>query len=171
MHYRRSHRRQNGSRCLKLEGFDQPIKLDCGASCNVLPEAVFSRIPHQRRRLRPGPRVKGYKSWLNVLGVQTCRLKHRGKTWIVDFIVVDEPGQPAVLGLPSCKELDLVRRVHAISDTTAGELPTVVKKHQDVFEGLGKLQREHEIKLLPGATPSTPLAGFLFACATAWKSS
>ena len=127
------------------------IKLDSGASCNVLPVTVFSRLCQQRRHLRPGPRVKAYgasDNWLKVLGVQACRVQHRGKLWVVDFVVVDEPVQPAVMGLPSCKALDLIRRVDAVSDTPS-EMPAIVKKHYSVFQGLGRFEQEHDIKLLP----------------------
>ena len=66
----------------ELENIKLAFKLDTGASCNVLPVSAFQRIPERRRRLRPGPRVKSYGAdgrWLKVLGVQACKIRHRGK--------------------------------------------------------------------------------------------
>ena len=129
-------------------------KLDSGATCDVLPRELFVKIPQGRQRLRPGPRVKSYGSegFLNVLGVQTCKLGHRGRVFVNDFVVVDEPGQPAILGLKTCQKLKLIRRVDAIMNE-ARELPEVVKEYADVFEGLSKLSKEHDIKLREGASP------------------
>ena len=139
---------------MKLEGADISFKLDSGATCDVLPRELFFKIPKGRQRLRPGPRVKSYGSegFLNVLGVQTCKLGHRGRVFVNDFVVVDEPGQPAILGLKTCQKLKLIRRVDAIMNE-ARELPEVVKEYADVFEGLSKLSKEHDIKLREGASP------------------
>jgi len=140
---------------LDLEGQQVNTKLDSGATCNVLPVSVLSRFPPERRRLRPGPRVKSYgasQRWLKVLGLWTCKLRHRGKIWVVDFVVVDEPGQPAILGLPWCERLDLIRRVHTVVEEKS-ELPEIVVQYKDVFQGLGRLVTEHDIKLKPDVDP------------------
>ena len=67
---------------------------------------------------------------------------------------MDEPGQPAIIGLPSCEDLNLARRVDAIApcDTTQ-VLPEVVRKYEDIFKGLGKLSKEYDIKLKADAVP------------------
>ncbi len=57
-------------------------------------------------RLRPGPIVRNYgaqNGLLKVLGIYTTKIIHRGAKMGVDFVVVDEPGQPPILGLPSCE--------------------------------------------------------------------
>lgn len=90
--------------------------------------------------------------WLKVLGLWTCKLRHRGKIWVVDYVVVDEPGQLAILGLPWCERLDLIRRVHTVVEEKS-ELPEIVVQYKDVFQGLGRLVIEHDIKLKPDVDP------------------
>jgi len=73
---------------------------------------------------------------------------------LIDFVVVDEPVEPAILGLNSCLVMNLIRRVDAVFDNEIpSQLPSIVQKYKGVFEGLGRLTPEHEIQLLPGATP------------------
>ena len=118
---------------VQMEGFKMSVKLDTGAMCNVLPESFFSRIPAPRRHLRPGPRVRSYGSsgrFLNVLGTQTCHLSHRGQPYEIDFVVVAEPGQPAILGLKSCLALKLIQRVDAMFDNEIpSQIPPIVQKY------------------------------------------
>ena len=87
---------------LTLDGVVIDFKLDSGASCNILPQEIFMRLPHQRRRLRPGPIVRSYgakNGLLRVLGIQACQVTLKGFDTVIDFVVVDEPGQPPILGL------------------------------------------------------------------------
>ena len=110
------------------------------------------RLPHQRRRLRPGPIVRSYgakNGMLRVLGIQARQVTLKGFDTVIDFVVVDEPGQPPILGLPSCAKLNLIRRVDAV-DTGLAVLPPIVKEFANVFNGVGKLPVEHDIRLLSG---------------------
>jgi hypothetical protein len=76
---------------------------------------------------------------------------------VVDFVVVDEPGQPPILGLPSCEKLNLIRRVDALQSIPVAQPPPIVVKYMDVFTGLGKLPVEHDIKLLSGTNRVDPV--------------
>ncbi|XP_045036724.1 uncharacterized protein LOC123477448 [Daphnia magna] len=80
-----------------------------------------------------------------------------GAVHVVDFVVVDEPGQPTILGLPSCKKLDLIRRVHAVTAEPDPSVPPIVKEFVDVFTGLGKLPVEHTIKFGTGTNYVDPV--------------
>jgi hypothetical protein len=145
---------------LSLDGVNVNFKLDSGATCNILPREFFLRMPQRRQRLRPGPVVRNYgaqNGLLKVLGLYTAKIVHRGTTFIADFVVVDEPGQPPILGLPSCDQLNLIRRVDAIQSTPVAQPPPIVLKYMDVFTGLGKLPVEHDIKLLSGTNRVDPV--------------
>lgn len=145
---------------LSVDDVKVTVKLDSGASCNVMPQEVFRRLPVQRRRLRPGPRLRRYgakNGYLTVLGVHTAKVVINGSVHVVDFVVVDEPGQPTILGLPSCKKLDLIRRVHAVTAEPDPSVPPIVKEFVDVFTGLGKLPVEHTIKLGTGTNYVDPV--------------
>ena len=142
---------------LLIEGVAVNFKLDSGATCNVLPKELFLRLPAHRRRLRPGPRVRSYGTdgFLRVMGVQTCKVSHRGRVFIADFVVVDEPGQPPIFGLPSCEALNLIRRVDSIASSPP--LPPIVSEFIDVFTGLGRLPVEYDIRLATGANRVDPV--------------
>ena len=78
---------------------------------------MFRRLPARRQRLRPGPRLRRYGAkhgYLSVLSVHTAKVLVNGAVHVVDFVVVDKPGQPSILGLPSCQRLNLIKRVHSI---------------------------------------------------------
>ena len=72
---------------------------------------------------------------------------------MVKFVVVEEPGQPAILGLPTCQELDLIRLVDMVTSSPS-DLPDIARNYEDVFEGLGRLSTEHGIKLKLGVEPA-----------------
>ncbi|XP_045024067.1 uncharacterized protein LOC116923346 [Daphnia magna] len=123
------------SETLSVDGVSITVKLDSGASCNVLPQEVFYRLPTRRQRLRPGPRLRRYgdkNGYLSVLGVHTAKVVVKGTVHIVDFVVVNEPvSRPPV--------------------------PAVVTEFLDVFTGLGKPPIEHVIKLSTGSNAVDPV--------------
>ncbi|XP_045032697.1 uncharacterized protein K02A2.6-like [Daphnia magna] len=149
------------SETLKVDGVSVKFKLDSGASCNVLPSEAFQRLPTRRKRLRPGPRLRRYGAkhgYLTVLGLHTAKVVIRDVVHIVDFVVVDEPGQPSILGLPSCQRLNLIRRVHSMEvDSFQPAVSAVVTEFLDVFTGLGKLPVEHYIRLATGNNAVDPV--------------
>ncbi|XP_045034359.1 uncharacterized protein LOC123475560 [Daphnia magna] len=143
-----------------VDGVNINFKLDSGATCNVLPYESFIRLPKTSQRLRPGPIVRSYRAQdglLRVLGLHTAKVFHRGAVFVVDFVVVDEPGQPPLLGLPSCDELNLIRRVDTIQSPVETPLPPIVVDYMGIFTGLGKLPVEYDIKLLSGANRVDPV--------------
>ena len=82
------------------------FKLDSGATCNVLLYELYSRVCLNGGSLEPGPRVRNYSAkggYFNVLGVYKGRVVRKGVTYALRFVVVNELGQPAILGLPACK--------------------------------------------------------------------
>lgn len=75
--------------------------------CNVLPVEHFKKLPPGRRRLRPyRPKAKSYGAndrylccqYLYVVGVYTGKVVPRRQTYIVEFVVVHEPGSAANSG-------------------------------------------------------------------------
>jgi hypothetical protein len=143
-----------------VDGVIIDFKLDSGATCNILPYESFIRLPKIRQRLRPGPIVRSYRAQdglLRVLGLHTAKVVHRGAVFVLDFVVVDEPGQPPLLGLPSCDKLNLIRRVDTIHSPVEAPLPSIVVSYMDIFAGLGRLPVEYDIKLLSGANRVDPV--------------
>ena len=59
-----------------------------------------------------------------MMGVFQGSVAHRGVSFPVKFIVVDEPGQPPILGLPTCKEMKLIKRIDAMTTDCPVALPS-----------------------------------------------
>lgn len=128
------------------------FKLDSGATCNVLPLESYRSIG-QSVSLCPGPRVRNYGArggYLKVLGTCVGSVVCRGSTYSVKFVVVDEPGQSPILGLPTCRQMKLIKRIDAVTSEHPTELPPIVTEFADVFKGIGRLPVEHDIKLASG---------------------
>lgn len=133
---------------MTVDGVVVRFKLDSGATCNVMPLEVYQRIT-ALDRLDPGPRVRNYGTrggYLKVLGTFTGSVVHRGEQFTVKFVVVDEPGKPPILGLPTCKRMELIKRVDAVTTERSSTLPSLVREFADIFSGIGKLAIEHDIK-------------------------
>ncbi len=80
-----------------------------------------------------------------------------GIVHIVDFVVVDESGQPSIMGLPSCQRPYLIKRVCSIKPEALSPVPEVFTEFLDVFMGLGKLPVGHTIKLSTGSNAVDPI--------------
>ncbi len=125
-----------------------------------MPYELYSRVCPNGGSLEPGPRVRNYSAkggYLNVLGVYKGRVVRKGVTYALRFVVVNEPGQPAILGLPACKLMKLIKRKHTVQVTQQPNLPPLVNQFSDVFNGIGKLSMEHEIRLATGAAHVDPV--------------
>jgi hypothetical protein len=136
------------------------FKLDSGATCNVLPYELYTRVCPQGGPLEPGPRVRNYSAkggYLRVLGVYRGSVRRKEINYALRFAVVNEPGQPAILGLPACRLMNLIERVHTINVIQPQQQPKCVKEFSDVFEGIGKLPTEHDIRLATGAAYVDPV--------------
>ncbi|XP_045036658.1 uncharacterized protein K02A2.6 [Daphnia magna] len=136
------------------------FKLDSGATCNVLPYELYASVCPNGAPLEPGPRVRNYSAnggYLNVLGVYKGQVVRRGIAYVLRFVVVNEPGQPAILGLPACKLMKLIKRVHSVTVSPPQLQPPIVKEFADVFNGIGKLPIEHEIRLATGPNHVDPV--------------
>ena len=85
---------------------------------------------------------------LNVIGQFSGWLKY-GKRSAREKVYVVQGPKTNLLGLQAMTALQLVRRVHA---TDTGE-PDVVKQFSQVFQGLGNIGDDYQIKLKENATP------------------
>jgi hypothetical protein len=127
---------------LNVDGVKIKVKLDSGASCNVLPKEQFIRLPVRRQRLRPGPRLRRYGAkdgYLTVLGVHTAKEVANGfvTCWILSWSMT--PVRTAVhTGFTVLPTLNLIRRVYSVSEESPSPPETaLVKEYIDVFTGIG----------------------------------
>ena len=124
------------------------LKVDTGASCNVIPKSIFNALSkeNQLRKDMSGAELTSYSGHtLPVLGVTSLLLERDHDFSVHDFKVTDA-GDRCLLGFPSACSMGLVKPIDAISNSVASQF-------SNVFEGLGKLDCKHALRLKDDAKP------------------
>ena len=125
----------------EISGKRIPCKLDSGAEANVMSIDVL-------KQLCPEPKLENTNTVLTSysndasrpLGLTVLPVLHRDKIHPVKFFIVDHCSS-TLIGLPTCKQLDVLRRVDTLSKTPT----TIIDQYADVFCGLGCYPGEHHI--------------------------
>ncbi|KAI9565214.1 putative uncharacterized protein K02A2.6-like [Daphnia sinensis] len=150
-----------------IDGAPVKFKVDTGAQCNVLPKQVFDKVV-RIKQLKPGPRVTTYnRQPVHVVGQQQIDVVFNNISYSISCVVADEVDIP-VLGLPSCKVLNVDKLTDSIQITKAKSEPSphqetsvtnLVNKYESVFKGIGKLPVEHRIQIhsCSSSAPSSPM--------------
>ena len=143
------------------DGVPVEFKVDTGAQCNVLPWSIFDSVV-RLKQLKPGPRVMAYnRQPVRVVGHQQLDVFYNGSSFQINCVVAEEVDVP-VLGLPSCKALNVVKLVDSLQTRTvkSGTVPhqessvsPLLDKYDLVFKGIGKLPMEHRIQIQQSAVP------------------
>ena len=128
---------------VKLNGQPTTLKLDTGAQCNVISKRSYDLIS-RRPLLKSKTKLVtfgGHK--MKACGKACITCEYKDKYTIVEFEVVKQD-VPNVLGLKTCKEMNLVQRIDSI-----GTAPSdMLDEYKDVFEGLGCITNAtHHIKI------------------------
>ena len=92
-----------------------------------------------------------------VQGTVVLPVSYKGQTFRVKFYIVDVKASP-VLSAETCKELNLVKTIHEISQQNinkqfSNKLIDIKNDYPELCEGLGCLPGEYSIKLQQGANP------------------
>ena len=141
------------------------VKVDTGAQGNVMPLRTFQRM-YPSNIDTEGILVRGslehrdtiltaYNGQL-IRQYGTTRLKwvHETTTHEAEFFVADTPG-PVILGLPSCRKLNLVTLNCAVSKhpPPLNSKEDLQRLYPDCFKGIGKFRETFHITLDPAVTP------------------
>ncbi|KAK7088654.1 hypothetical protein V1264_022553 [Littorina saxatilis] len=144
------------------------VKVDTGAQGNILPLRIYRRMFPEQLNPEGFPATGATELRRTVLqayngtlikqfGVITIQCKFKKTEWHdAEFFVTDSNG-PAILGLPSSRQLKLVT-VHCAIQTAAAPALKPVKNASDLertypdrFEGIGNFEGELHITLKEGA--------------------
>jgi hypothetical protein len=127
-------------------------KLDSGAEANVMPKTVYESLRYRPQLRHTEVTLCAYGgSPLRPLGVVTVNLHHKRRSYKTEFYVVNSSVQ-TLLGLPSCQQLDVVRRVDAV-DNSLSSKSSIIDEFADVFTGIGCMPRPHHIVIDPSVQP------------------
>ena len=144
-----------------INGTNVLFKLDTGAQCNVLPIELYKQITAEKLQ-RSRNRLTSYSGHqLRTLGKATLVVTYKDKLFLTEFQVVDNLGVTPVLGLNSCIEMELLKRVNGVSSTHTTDqadklkqdpltdAQEIMKDYEDVFQGIGCFKRNITSRLTP----------------------
>lgn len=124
------------------------FKIVTGAEVTAISKKVYDSIG-QPRLLKPTKITCGPSGHsLDVLGCTTVHLRYKQNTIRHQMYIVKTLNQN-LLGLPAITALNILIKVDALNDST-NSIPT---QFPELFQGLGTMKAEYEIKLKPEAKP------------------
>lgn len=146
---------------MSIDGVPVDFKVDTGAQCNILPRNIFDKVV-KLKQLKPGPRGTAYnRQPVRVVGQQQLDVVNNSCQFKIGCVVAEEVDVP-VLGLPSCKALNVVKLVDSLQTQTVKSeivphqevsVSPLLAKYESVFKGIGRLPMEHRIQLQQSAVP------------------
>ena len=129
------------------------FKIDTGADVTVIPTSVYNQsgldsiISTKKKLFGPG------QIELNVVGRLTTTLVNDRTTITDDVYVVNDLKEP-LLGRPAIEKFDLFKKINNVTQTGSDQLGEKIKhKYPKLFNGLGTMDGEFSIKLVPEAKP------------------
>jgi hypothetical protein len=136
---------------LLVNGSPINCKLDSGAEANVMSCETYNSLHDPPATRSTATTLSAYNnSRIKPLGIVSLTVDYKGNSHSHDFFIV--PHQAAtILGLPSCRQLDIIRRVDIISSSSLQS--DLLAEYADVFKGLGRFPGEHHIVLSDDAIP------------------
>ena len=132
---------------LKLDGVSVIFKLDTGVDVTVVPEHIFKKTHRWLKESKIKLTGPGQQP-LDVCGVFEAQIQSHEKATTQNVYVIRGLKTP-LLGRPAIEALSLVSVVQSFN--SPGE--EIFKKYPTLFQGLGKLTGEYNIKLREGAQP------------------
>ena len=130
-----------------INGKEVIFKIDTGAEVTAISKEVYMAIGHPKLQ-RPGKILCGpSKQPLDVLGHITVQLTYKQCSIRHNVYIVQSLNQN-LLGLPAILALNILSRLDNLSTTS-----TIPSQFPDLFQGLGTMKTEYEIKLQHEARP------------------
>jgi len=139
---------------LKVDNHELEFKLDSGAEVNVLPlrflknNKLHTKIQKTKVVLEA---FGGYK--IEPVGYFMGTIETQSVIKVVKFVVVNNISTP-ILGLETCIDLNLIKRVDLLVNENDKDKNKIYEQNKNVFEGLGCFPEKCSIKLSRDAISS-----------------
>ena len=134
---------------LEILGKLIPCKLDSGAEANVMSIDTLTELIQNPKLESTNTVLTSYTSEASrPLGKILLPIQHHNKLYQISFFIVNQCTS-TLIGLPTCKQLDVLRRV----DTLSKAPNTILNQYSDVFCGLGCYPAEYHIAVDPSVMP------------------
>jgi hypothetical protein len=141
------------------------LKVDTGAQANTLPYRTYKQMypdridedgkPLHQHLAPPDATLAAYNgSHIECAGTINIPCQYRDSQWIdAKFFVVNVPG-PAVLGLPSCEDLQVVTLHCAVgSPKQINTTEDLVTAYPNQFDSIGEFRTVHKLTIDPNVPP------------------
>ena len=126
------------------------FKIDTGADLTVVPKSLYCK-GNSHRLSRSGRTLFGTgQKKLEVCGKFQTSLALGEKVTYQDVYIVKDLHTP-LLGRPAIEALDIVSRAHLDHIEKTGQ--NIQENFPNLFTGLGKIEGNYQIQLIPGAVP------------------
>ena len=134
-----------------MNSTDVTFKIDTGAQCNVIAKSLLHKMSPQPK-LKPATiKLFAYNGTpIPVAGKCIAKIKHKGQTIPILFIVVDSDSIP-ILGLNTCDKLNLIKKVYQISHDVNSD--SIQDEFSDCFGEIGCLNKIHHIEIRDDVKP------------------
>jgi len=118
---------------LNVNDEDIRFKIDTGAQCNVIPEHTFETLTRKPKLQTTKIKLTAYGGIrVPIKGTCTMKIKQDAKTVDAEFFVVAvEKAQP-LIGLQTCRDLQLISIHNTVSEVKTNETE-MLDNYQDVF--------------------------------------
>jgi predicted Zn-ribbon and HTH transcriptional regulator len=133
-------------------------KVDTGAQGNILPTRVFKKMKIPADRIKPCNTVLTAYNGSDIPqeGKIELQCKYEDGKWSSESFYVADTTGPIILGLPSCRALNLVSLHCAVQTSpvhTVNNTADLVKMYPEQFDRIGHFPGKYHIVLKPDAEP------------------
>ena len=156
----------SGSKRINLK-----CKVDTGAEGNVMPISTYRRLSADidTPLTSSTSRIFAYGgATVRHLGITSFNIQHNGKESTASFFVTDTAG-PVLIGLPTCRDLELVSFHFSVKLSALDDLPSmtasprstgdeqfrqrILSEYADVFDGIGCFDEKVKVFVDPSVPP------------------
>lgn len=135
---------------LQISNKSYKFKIDTGSDANVLPFYLFKQLQLPLSIIKANnTQLKSYTgNNLKIRGTVKLNCRKEQNSYEILFYVVETSSQ-ALLGLQTCIELNLIKRIYSVQNT----LSKMLNEFTDLFNGIGCMKLKYHIKLKENVTP------------------
>ena len=138
---------------MQTNGSSVSFKLDTGAQVNVLPKSQYDRLLRKPKLKNTKVKLTAYNGTsIPVVGRCIVRISHKKNRDIPVMFIVADTSSPPILGLSTCENLNLIKRVMTVKSKEE-QLPDFISDFDSCFGELGTLPKVHKIVIDPSVPP------------------
>ncbi|XP_044766752.1 uncharacterized protein K02A2.6-like [Coccinella septempunctata] len=160
---------------LQIENIKIKLKIDTGACVNIINYKDFLDLKKKQNTkiVRADNKLISYTgNKIPVIGNCFLNINYRNKLYNLEFLVVKGDQYQAIIGLDTCLKLNLIKKVEAIENNNLDieEYKNLINEYEDIFKGIGKLNKHYHIELKDDAVPCIhPVRKVPFAIESKYK--